>query len=74
MKGYNDCHRMHEDISSNKPKKFSCLLQEIDEKIDDPDGDRVVSLSVANVAMKNAANDLNNQKREICEKNSSLLP
>jgi len=51
------------EMSESKMEPFSCLLQEIDEKIEKLDGERAVLLFIRNLAMKNATDDLkSNQK------------
>jgi ArsR family transcriptional regulator len=48
---------------TSKIEPFSCLLQDIDEKIDGLDGERAVLLFIRNLAMKHVTEDLKNQQK-----------
>ena len=55
---------IEKDAGASKMEPFSCLLQEIDNKIDKLDGERAVLLFIRNLAMKHATEDLKRQQKD----------
>jgi predicted transcriptional regulator len=54
---------IEKNTHSSKIEPFSCLLQDIDEKIDGLDGERAVLLFIRNLTMKHVTEDLKNQQK-----------
>ncbi len=51
------------DTKESKIKPFSCLLEDIDSKIEGLDGEKAVLLFIRNLAMKYASEEFENQQK-----------
>lgn len=54
---------IEEGSEKSKIEPFSCLLQDIDIKLDELDGERAVLLYIRNLAMKHAAKEIESQQK-----------